>query len=134
MTTFTKFTSRVVLATFTLAAAPVLADGPAPAAAPAPAGATCHTGMMGKVKAFLLERDEAGVPRLVRWGIGVGGATAMVGTTVTLATITTGVVLAPQCAANQAACRAAVVSPLARIPGLGGVAETMAPGAGAAAR
>lgn len=132
MTTFSKFASSVVLATFTLAAAPVLANEPA--AAPAAPAAHCQTGMFAKVKTFLLEKDANGVSRLVRWGIGVGGATAMVGTTVTLGSIATAVVMVPQCTSSPAACRAALVSPLARVPGMGGVVETLAPGAGAAAR
>jgi hypothetical protein len=94
------------------AAAPEAKVEAAPAAAPACA---CEDhGPMHKVKSFLMEKDDAGTPRAVKWGVGAVGAVA-VATTVVITGVTFGsFALAPQCARAPGACKAIVTQAFTR--------------------
>ncbi|MBI5494325.1 MAG: hypothetical protein HY904_04810 [Deltaproteobacteria bacterium] len=108
-----------MVSTLALAAGPAFADEAAPAKAPCAKKCGCaHSGgMVGKVRAFLMERDETtGTTRLVRIGLGVAGVATMAAGTASLATVAAAVSVVPQCAQNPGACRTALTSPIRQNP------------------
>ncbi len=110
----------------TAAPAPDTREAPPPDQKAQPPAAKAHHGCMW-AKRGGFAASSAVAPRLVRWGITAGVATAAVATTAALAGAVTLATAIPACAANPGACRAVLQAPLSRAPGMQPSANVRAP-------